>query len=960
MLGHARGYSGLPPRTNPGQMTSREFLERVLPAGLIVIAKFRGKGKGFQHYVCENVDQAAAQAQAIDREGGECYFGLGALKEPRIYNETRKKWEVRVGDNIRALKSLFVDIDVDPEHPNKYHSREEAVMALRDFCKATSFPAPMIVSSGGGLHCYWPLTEEVDAAAWRPIAARFKAALLTYGLKADPTRTADASSVLRVVGTHNRKQETPRPVALIRDGGPYDPAAIQKAVDALAAAYSIESPANIPGASAQDLLPTNTTRVFPAQDPPSFRQILLACAQIQGLAQTGGEWEPTWYAGLQVVRHCENSLKAAKFISVKYTGFDEGEMNKKLNQLEDRNVGPATCQQFRTSNPKPCETCPHWGKITSPIQLGRQVKEAPPPVVEVVTEKGQVEVITIPNPPWPYARRATGGVVVRIADVEGLPQAPVVVHDYDMYPMRRLHSERHETESTVWRVKQPITGWADIHVEQRALADPHALHGVLLSKGVYVPPQRVKLMVNFMVAYISELQKQSIVEQSYSKLGWREDFNTFILAENAYHANGAVTSHQPSPEMKQEMPGLHCMGTIEGWKQAIQFYNAAGYEAHRFLFYTAFGAPLFHMTGYNGAILNATGKPGVGKSTTLMAINSVWGHPVNLMVNGTKSGTTPNALHTLLSIYNNIPFCMDEITRLDPRLLGDFCLSVSQGQGKRRSTRSGQLNRTIETWATTVVTTANTDMYLTLAGDRRDSAAEAMRAFQIPITLPHAHSKADADHFSKVELAANYGHAAHIFAAYVVTNYESVKKLVTDLTKLVDQRGQVASAERFWSAIIASNIAGAMVARKLGLIDGFPIEADCKWSVSQIQNIRASMKEHLSTPRETLSEFLESRVSETLVVSQLGNPNIAPRIDQMPRGALTVRHEREANRLFIMKSALKLWCAESGAHFSDIQESLERDGVLLDRNAQKVLGAGTDFGKGQVRCWVINLEELRK
>lgn len=937
---------------------AKEFLERVLPAGLIVIARLRGRG--FQHYVCDNHEQAALQALAIDREGGECYFGLGVLREPKLYNEKRKKWEVRVGENIRALKSLFIDVDVDPEHPNKYHTREEALLALRDFCRATSFPAPMIVSSGGGLHCYWPLTKEVDAAAWRPVAARFKAALLTYGLKADPTRTADASSVLRVVGTHNRKKEEPRPVVMVRDAGPYSPKEMKDAIDSLVARFGIDAP-NIPTASvAQSLLPTNTERTFPPQDPPAFKPILLGCAQMQYLAKTGGEWEPTWYAGLQVVRHCEQSLKAAKFISQSYASFDEAEMNKKLNQLEDRNVGPATCQQFRSGNPKPCETCPHWGKITSPIQLGRQVKEAPPPVVEMVTEKGQVEVVQIPNPPWPYARRATGGIVVRQPDAEGIPQAPIVVHEYDMYPMKRLHSERHETESTVWRVKQPLIGWQDIHVEQKALADPHQLHGVLLSKGVYVPPPRVKLMVNFMVAYISELQKQSVVEQSFSRLGWRDDYRTFILIENAYHANGDATLHQPSPEMKQEMPGLHCAGSIDEWKRTIQFYNNPGYEAHRFLFYTAFGAPLFHMTGYSGAILNATGKPGAGKSTTLMAINSVWGHPVHLMVNGTKSGTTPNALHSLLAIYNNLPFCLDEITRVDPRVLGDFCLSVSQGQGKRRNTRSGQLVRQIETWSTTVITTANTDVYMSLASDRRDASAEAMRAFQIPVVLPNVHSKADADRFAKIDLQANYGHAAHAFVAYIVAHYDAVRQLVQDVTRLVDSQGSVAAAERFWSAIIASNIAGAIIARKLGLIDNFPVEQDCKWAVQQIQQIRQNMREHIASPKETLAEFLESRVNETLIVSQLGNPNIAPRIDQVPRGALSIRHERDHGHIYIMKSAFRQWCTETGAHFTEIQDALEHEHVLLNRNAQKVLGAGTDFGKGQVRCWLISVAALEK
>src|SRR5260221_252183 len=134
-------------------MMAKEFLERVLPAGLIVIAK--PKGKGFQHYVCENVDQAAKQALAIDNAGEEDYFGM----------------------------------------------------------------------------------------------------------KIDPMRTADASSILRVVGTHNRKREVPRPVALIRDAGPYTPREMKEAIDNLSTSFNVDLPTNIPAPTALlDTLPSNTEK----------------------------------------------------------------------------------------------------------------------------------------------------------------------------------------------------------------------------------------------------------------------------------------------------------------------------------------------------------------------------------------------------------------------------------------------------------------------------------------------------------------------------------------------------------------------------------------------------------------------------------------------------------------------------------------------------------------------------
>lgn len=941
-------------------MTPQEFLEQVVPAGLIVIAKLNGRG--FKHYVCENFDQAAKTAASIDDGKEECYFGLGALHEKRVRNEKKEKWEVRVGSNIRALKSFFIDFDVDATDASKYDSQQSALLACKEFCKATAFPSPMLVSSGGGLHAYWPLEEELEAEIWRVHASKFKIGLLTHGIKFDTSRTADASSVLRVLGTHNYKKETPRPVALIKAAPSYSLRLMLEAIDKLPRDTSIPSPKQKLGPDIAGVAPNlealGSNVEYAPQEPASFKAIMMNCPQVQALAKTGGNVsEPFWFAGLGLVKFCENPKKVAAFISDKHPDYSEAATQIKLDQWADK--GPVTCHKFATENVGGCDACPHKGKITTPLQLGRQVKEAPPPVIEVENEEGERVEVTIPNPPFPYVRRASGGIVVRQKSDEGI-ETPIVVHEYDMYPVRRLFSEREGVESTIWRVKQPIVGWQDIHIDQSALAEARSLHGALLSKGVYVPPSRIKLMVNFMVAYITALQKETVIEKVASKMAWQDGNTSFVLDTKEYHANGSVTSHQLSPDLKQELPGLHSKGTLEGWKEAIQFYNNPGYEAHRMLLYAAFGSPLFTMTGHKGAILSATGKPGAGKSTTLQAIASVWGHPQRLIINGTKSGTTQNALMTLLSIYNNLPFPMDEITKLEPKLVAELCLSVSQGTGKIRSTRSGKLSSLVEAWGLLMITTANTDLYVTLAGDRRDASAEAMRALQIPVSLPNFHTKAQADHFINVSLQEHYGQAGHVFAQYVATNYAAVKKLVLDVTNMVDTKGAIQSGERFWSAIIASCTAGALVARQLGLIDGFPVEDDCKWAVRQLKSIRGSIREQMSSPREMLSEFLENHVDETLAISKLNNPNIQPTVDIAPRGALTIRHELDNDVLYVVRSAVRLYCNAVGANFTDIQDTLEHEGILVDRNAQKVLGSNTKFGKGQSRCWKIDMKELNK
>lgn len=932
------------------------FLRKVLPDGLTVIAR-PAATKGYVQTVCKSLWEAEIQAKKFDDQGKDCYFGLGSLIEPFVLEERNGKEvkAVRVGSNIAQLKCLFIDLDVEPGNIKKYESQAAAVIALRQFCRDTGFPAPMLVSSGGGIHAYWPFDKPVAADQWRTLAQSFKAGLAAYGLKADPTRTADASSILRVVGTHNYKGGMKRPVELVKDVEPYPRKQILLAVMGLAEKYELPAqPTTMTKSTPASELGGNMERVY---EPSDFNKAITHCAQLQELARTGGEDEPTWYAGIQVARHAADPYVAAKLISQAYPGFDEAEMQRKLDQVVAKDIGPATCAQFIVVNPEKCVGCIHRGKITSPIQLGHAVLRHVPVVVEVDDGFGGVEKKEISDYPYPYAKDQKGRIVLHDKNKEGITD-DVVIHDYDLRPVRRTHSERHGVESTVWQIDQPIIGKVEVTIEQSMLAKPDVLHGTLLSKGVYVTPGRIKPLVSYMVAYIKELQKTEKTEQLFSRLGWRDDHTKFVLGDTIYSADGSATEHALSPEIKAEVPGLRRAGDLDGWKQAIQFYNAPGHEAHRFMLYTGFGAPLLHMTGHKGVIVNATGAPGAGKTTAIAASASIYGHPVDLLFNGTRAGSTVNAMYSSLAAYNNIPFGMDEITRIDPKVFGDFALSVSQGMGKMVNTRAGTLSHNRPSWATIVQTSANTDVYIALGQSRSDAAAEAMRVLQIPFEVPRSHTKTSADQFLR-DLKANHGTAGSVFMPYITGNYALVSQRIASVMSMVDTRAAIASGERFWSGAIAAAFTGALIARKLGLLDGFPVEQDFEWVIDQITSSRKSMIEHIASPKEVLAEFLEARVGETLAVSQTLKANIAPRVDQAPRGALCIRHEVDAERVFIMKSEFKRYCTETGANYGAIQKDLETLLVLVDRNKQIVLGKGTDYGKGQVRCWEIDLKRLQ-
>ena len=90
--------------------------------------------------------------------------------------------------------------------------------SLFNYCKKYKLPTPMLVSSGYGVHVYFTLDQDIDGAEWMSTAAILKALLNNEKVLADPSRTADVASILRPVGTTNKKRGMAMPVYVITPG----------------------------------------------------------------------------------------------------------------------------------------------------------------------------------------------------------------------------------------------------------------------------------------------------------------------------------------------------------------------------------------------------------------------------------------------------------------------------------------------------------------------------------------------------------------------------------------------------------------------------------------------------------------------------------------------------------------------------------------------------------------------
>jgi hypothetical protein len=97
------------------------------------------------------------------------------------------------------------------------------------------------------------------------------------------------------------------------------------------------------------------------------------CAQLALLRESGGCLpEPQWFYCLGVPAFCtDGDPKAHEWSSREFENYRQDETQGKLDHWRTK-TGPTTCERIGSQFPDRCSGCQFKGKITSPIELGRE------------------------------------------------------------------------------------------------------------------------------------------------------------------------------------------------------------------------------------------------------------------------------------------------------------------------------------------------------------------------------------------------------------------------------------------------------------------------------------------------------------------------------------------------------------------------------------------------------------
>jgi hypothetical protein len=338
--------------------------------GYRCVAWMRADRGGMMHKWFDTTDAAIRFIDAIDKaEGiGAVYHACSLFDKAKvlaIQSSTGSKFKGRDQDAVLTVNSLWVDIDVKKStgpNSNSYTSISDAAAAAKAFISQHFVPPSFIVNSGGGLHLYWALDAPLPPDEWVVLASRLKALMQSAGFKADPTRTADAASVLRPPGTRNRKYDPPVTVTEADRGHRY-PAA--KLAELLQHVASELVQAVHPRTEKTNL---NDDLISPPP-PSSFKGVVSRCQQIRASVATLGanDSEPMWVAMLATVSKCEKVTDAVLHrISSGHPGYDPTAAQIKIDHA--RNLLPHLCDRFDDANPGGCDGCQYRGIRTSAVR----------------------------------------------------------------------------------------------------------------------------------------------------------------------------------------------------------------------------------------------------------------------------------------------------------------------------------------------------------------------------------------------------------------------------------------------------------------------------------------------------------------------------------------------------------------------------------------------------------------
>lgn len=935
-----------------------------------------------QHIWADSLDELTDTTQQYLKRSG-LYFGTAAFHS----------FANRKQSNVSSLKALRLDIDAGPEKLAKhgegavYATQREALQGCVEFFRAAGLPPTYVISSGAGLHVYFCLDQATDPATWLGLSRALSAAGKRHGLKIDPSVTEDSARILRVPGAMHPNGRT------------------VEVLQRLDKFYTVDELRRVLAAAAPEAseLSAPTQRVFDTsinddlittyQGPPSSAlKIAQHCGALREVAESRGDvQEPFWRAMIGLVKRTTEGLGIAHEWSSGYDGYDPDEVDRKF---EAWTTGPTTCKEFARHS-SACASCPHNGKIKSPINLGLMTAQE----IEQLPEDEQ-SILALPTPaaatgnPWDgnlppgfsVERLKSGQLALVMAEriereSETGEKVPAIVHipfTHNIFWFSQWAEASNSDDSAVVTLHLYAGNYLKRYtMDQGAIASQNKLLEFLASKAIHTTSH--KKAANAMQAYAKAQLQHIHAERKNVKvtdhLGLRTlDSGELVCVHGKYtiFSDGSVRETMLSANLRAladsyPMPvpndGREAWGP-EIWDSHVlprartyvdflkKYYSAPGMERFQLAIMLGIASPFMaFVTGtYAGGSklpINSSltvslysNETARGKTSAAESAMLAYGRPAELTNDSGKAGATVNGRLGRLSLLGTMPSVMDETSDLSPVEVATTVSSVANGTGKQTMT-ANRVMRQESTWSLINIITTNRSQREMVAASRANAGPVLYRMLEIDVDKMPEYSRElraswrDDQRELNRDAAGALGALVHreICAMGLDAMLRLVSKCVTKAEELVNADQSARFQSRALGAMLALNV----VLQRLGLM---PFElAPLVKEFRHAYNTNADFVTESAMPADPLGQLARALLDlapHTIVTADEPSGRgfsrtVHPLNARMPE-VIKARHIQDTGITYVSVDALREWCRENEVIERHLVVHAQRAGVLIPRS----------------------------
>jgi len=417
-------------------------------------------------------------------------------------------------------------------------------------------------------------------------------------------------------------------------------------------------------------------------------------------------------------------------------------------------------------------------------------------------------------------------------------------------------------------------------------------------------------------------------------------------------------------------------GELEDWRRSVAAL-AAGNPLLVFSIALAFTGPLLELTGHNAVLVHLVGRSTTGKTTCLLAANSVVGPPALV----TTWRATANGLEQRALTHCDGFLALDEIGQVDAKTLDHMVYTLANGAAKQRARLydHGVGAAPTQRWRVAALSTGEKTMETLLAMDkdkRSVNAGQVVRFIEIPAeerygAFTELHGYKSGETFADTLRRAvrrYYGTPIRAFLEQLVC--DDMSKLDSELGGCVARLRSAAQSDGRPVGAQASRVLGsiALVAMAGELATAYGIT---NWS--QGEAFRAALHCYrLWARRGAAGTDLETVTLVRQVydfVTRYSDSRFTPVDDGVLGGGARNNpvvynragyyRDRDGDReyLFIPDGFRE---ATRGFDFLHARQELKRLGVLIPGRGHDSQSVRLGFGPGRVRVYAISLNALNR